>query len=462
MSAPLTRSFGKFASELKFEHLPKRAVDAVLTAYTDSVAVMYSGVGFPLVKHARAVSNTVGLVKESRLFLGSERAAAFDAALINSAALGAGVFDDVAFGGTHTSVALLPAIFAEADILGSSGKDIITAYAAGYEVEARIMERDKDSYASKGWHASANFGSIAGAAALSNLRKFNAEQTTRAIGIAAAMTGGIVQSFDYDIGPFQVARGSATGVMASRLAASGVSASDEAIEKPGRGILSAMSPKGNVDLDTPVDDLGRAWRLETVGIHVKQYPCGNMMQRALDGVFDIVRKHDVKPGDVAKIEVLISLAQFEVISKSPSTSTVHVVPSHNIGANVAAALIERKVDFGVLTLDFYKRPDAQAIVKLVEIVPDSSIPADTQSNMGFSGGIRMHLRDGRVLESPSVDYARGHWTRPLSADEAWGKLAHYSAPWITSASARKLFDQLQGLDKVASIHDLAPEFIAKG
>ena len=80
MSAPLTRSFGKFASELKFEHLPKRAVDAVLTAYTDSVAVMYSGVGFPLVKHARAVSNTVGLVKESRLFLGSERAAAFVAA----------------------------------------------------------------------------------------------------------------------------------------------------------------------------------------------------------------------------------------------------------------------------------------------------------------------------------------------------------------------------------------------
>jgi 2-methylcitrate dehydratase PrpD len=456
MPAPITRSLAEFASGLTFEDLPGTAVGAVITGFTDSVAVMYSGMAFPISRIALETIGTRGLGTESRLLLGAERASSIDAALVNSATLGAGVFDDVAFAGCHTSVILLPALFAEADALGLGGRDVIRAYAAGYEAWARLSERDPDAYSSKGWHATAAFGPVAGAIAVANLRRFDAAQTARAIGIAAAMSGGITRSFDYEIGPFQVARASAASVHAARLAQAGLTAAEDALEFPGRGLLSALSPRGQVDLDRPIDDLGRAWRLETVGIHVKQHPVGNMMQRALDGILDLVRGHDVIPSQVVRIEALISEAQMEVHRKSPSTSGGHLVPSHSIALAVAAALIDRRMIYDHLTEAFHGREDVRAVMDRVEIVPDPAIPADTTPNLGFSGGIRLHLRDGRVLEAPSVSFARGHWTRRLTADDAWRKFSTCTEGRLSLRAARILFDQLQSLDRVAAIGDLNP------
>ncbi|WP_395675685.1 MmgE/PrpD family protein [Inquilinus sp.] len=456
MPAPITRSLAEFASGLTFEDLPGTAVEAVITGFTDSVAVMYSGMAFPISRIALETIGTRGLGTESRLLLGAERASSIDAALVNSATLGAGVFDDVAFAGCHTSVILLPALFAEADALGLGGRDVIRAYAAGYEAWARLSERDPDAYSSKGWHATAAFGPVAGAIAVANLRRFDAAQTARAIGIAAAMSGGITRSFDFEIGPFQVARASAAAVHAARLAQAGLTAAEDALEFAGRGLLSALSPRGQVDLDRPIDDLGRAWRLETVGIHVKQHPVGNMMQRALDGILDLVRGHDVTPEQVVRIEALISEAQMEVHRKSPSTSGGHLVPSHSIAVALAAALIDRRMTYDHLTEVFHGRDDVRAVMDRVEIVPDPAIPADTTPNLGFSGGIRLHLRDGRVLEAPSVPFARGHWTRRLTADDAWRKFSTCTEGQLSLRAARILFDQLQSLDGLDAIRDLNP------
>ncbi|MCC6197907.1 MAG: MmgE/PrpD family protein [Burkholderiales bacterium] len=454
MAAPITRTLGRFASELTYDKLPASAVQAVRTAFTDSIAVMFYGMPFPITGKAARLIETRGPGAAARLYLGTERASVTDAAFANSAAIGACVFDDVAFAGCHTSVILVPALLAQADATGASGRDVIAAYAAGYETWARLAERDKDAYSSKGWHATAVFGAMAGAAAIANLRRFDAEQATRALSIAAAMSGGITHSFDYEIGPIQVARAASGGVMAANLAHEGVSAADDAIERPGRGVLHALSPRGQVDLDTPIDDLGRAWRLESVGIHVKQHPVGNMLQRAIDGLLDLVREHDVAVGQVERIEALISLAQMEVHRKSPSASGPHTVPSHSIGVALAAALIDRKVTFAHLADAFVQRPDVQRVMQRVEIVPSADIAADTTPNLGFSGGIRLHLSDRRVLESPSVPFARGHWTRRLSADELWRKFEGGAGAYLQPAAARALFDDLQQLDKLDSTRRL--------
>jgi 2-methylcitrate dehydratase PrpD len=93
-------------------------------------------------------------------------------------------------------------------------------------------------------------------------------------------------------------------------------------------------------------------------------------------------------------------------------------------------------------------------MKKVETVADSRIPADTQPNLGFSGGVRLHLADGRVLESPSVDYARGHWTRPMSEAELWQKFWSCSAKQLAQPQAEKLFANLIRLDEVANVGTL--------
>ncbi|WP_048644858.1 MmgE/PrpD family protein [Nitratireductor soli] len=452
MPAPISRTLAAFAAQLKFDDIPGLAVEAINTGITDTVGVMMSGIGTPVSKLTLDSVGTRGKTGEARIFLGDERASAVDATLVNSVTTTSVVYDDVAFTGTHTSTILMPALFAEAEAFGASGRDVVRAYAAGYEAWARLAERDPDSYAGKGWHATAAFGATAASIAVCNLHGHDAETTLRAIGIAAAMPGGITASFDTDVGPFQVGRGAAAGVMAARLAKAGMTAPEDGLERPGRGMLVALSPKGAVDLDTPIADLGSAWRLETIGINIKQYPFGNMNQRAIDGTLDLVREHDVSPEAVERVEVLISEAQYAVVSKSPST--INFVPSHSITLAVAGAIIARRGTFAELSETFHSRPDVQALMKVIAPAVDKTIPADTQPNLGYSGGIRIHLKDGTVLESPSVSYARGHWTRRMSEEELWTKFAACTHGRLDEAKARRLFDQLLHLQNVGSIADL--------
>lgn len=452
MAAPISRTLAEFAANLTFDAIPALAVEAINTGITDTVGVMLSGIGTPVSNIVLEELGSRGHSGGARIFLGSERASTVDATLVNSATTTSVVYDDVAFSGCHTSTVLMPALLAEAEAAGASGRDVVRGYAAGYEAWARLSERDPDSYAGKGWHATAAFGPTAAAIAVCNLRGFDAETTLRAIGIAAAMPSGITASFDTDVGPLQVGRGAAAGVLAARYAKAGMSAPEDGLERPGRGMLVALSPKGAVDLETEIADLGKAWRLETVGINIKQYPYGNMNQRAIDGVLDLVKAHDVQPEAVERVEVLISEAQYAVVSKSPST--INFVPSHSIALAVAGGIIARRGTFEELKESFYGRPDVQALMRVITPKPDKAIPADTQPNLGYSGGIRIFLKDGTVLESPSVPYARGHWTRRMSEDELWGKFAACSAAQLDGAKARRLFEQLLHLQGIKNVNEL--------
>ncbi|MBV8653008.1 MAG: MmgE/PrpD family protein, partial [Alphaproteobacteria bacterium] len=184
MPAPLTRTLGRFVSELTFDKLPEAALEAIRTGFTDCVAVMQAGIDEPVARIVREQLGTRGTSGEASLYLGDEFASAPEAALANAVAGHALDYDDVALAG-HPSVVLVPAVLAEAEAVGASGQQAATAYAAGYEVWALLIERDKDPYHTKGWHPTAVLGPVAAAAACASLRKLDATQTTQALGMAA-------------------------------------------------------------------------------------------------------------------------------------------------------------------------------------------------------------------------------------------------------------------------------------
>ena len=52
---------------------------------------------------------------------------------------------------------MVPALLAEGELLDLSGRDLVTAYVAGYEVWAELIRRDAN-YHRKGWHPTSIFG----------------------------------------------------------------------------------------------------------------------------------------------------------------------------------------------------------------------------------------------------------------------------------------------------------------
>ena len=122
---------------ISYSDLPPEAVHWAKAAILDTVGVTLAGAAEPCTQIvARVLSaGADGSEGECLIFGTARRAAPLDAALINGTAAHALDYDDVALRG-HPSTVLVPAILAEAEHLGSSGADMITAYVAGYETWA--------------------------------------------------------------------------------------------------------------------------------------------------------------------------------------------------------------------------------------------------------------------------------------------------------------------------------------
>src|SRR4051794_21131052 len=99
-----------------------------------------------------------------------EAVSLLDAALINGAAGHALDFDDtnLTMSG-HPTVPVLPAVLALADVLGSSGRDIVTALVVGTEVEVRLNLVLGGGHYARGWHTTGTLGVVGAAAACSRL-----------------------------------------------------------------------------------------------------------------------------------------------------------------------------------------------------------------------------------------------------------------------------------------------------
>src|SRR5262249_47551842 len=96
---------------------------------------------------------------------------------------------------THPSVTVLPPAFALAEVHRYNGRELMTAYQVGVEVECKIAEAISPRHYGDGFHTTGTIGSFGSAAACAKLLRLNAKQTANVIGIVAAEAGGLRNNF---------------------------------------------------------------------------------------------------------------------------------------------------------------------------------------------------------------------------------------------------------------------------
>jgi 2-methylcitrate dehydratase PrpD len=449
MPAPLTRSLGEFVSALRFEALPTGAVEVVRLGFTDCVAAMLAGTSEPVARIVREGLGTRGAKGEARLAFGAERASAPEAALANGTAGHALDYDDVALAG-HPSVVLVPAVLAEAEAVGADGRAAVAAYVAGYETWAHLVERDPDPYHRKGWHPTAVMGPVAAAAAAANLRRLDAEKATMALAIAASTSAGVVANFGTMTKPFHAGRAAQSGIIAARLAAAGMTASADALEHP-VGFLRALSPQGRVDTETPLDTLGKSWRITEKGLNVKKYPMCYGVHRALDGMLDLVREHKLTPASVREVAVTTGRTQATMLrNHRPQTG---LEAKFSMEFAMASALTAGRAGLAELTDGFVRRPEVQSAMGKVSIATTDTVAEDDPIFAAFDR-VDVTLADGKHLASPEMRFARGHWALPLRPEELWQKFRDCAGTTLQEDGARVLFEGLQSLERHGNLREL--------
>jgi len=446
MAVAITQELGRFISGLRYADIPAEAIAVMKMGFADSIGAMIVGAKEPAATTLRSV--LAAPAGPSRLFWGADTAPAPEAAFINGVAGHALDYDDVAQRG-HPSTVLMPAIIAEAQVLGASGEEMLCAYAAGYETWAELVRRDPDQHHEKGWHPTGIFGAIAAAAACARLHHLNAEQTTHAIALGASQSAGLMANFGTMTKPFHAGRSAQSGLLAARLAKAGFTASPDALEHP-QGYLSAVSPARKVDRDSPVE-AGRVWKLVSARLGIKKYPLCYCTHRILDATFDMIAATPIAHADVRRVVVHTS-RHFATILRNALPQT-GLEAKFSMQFAVSSMLVVGRAGLLELQDHFVTSPEIQSLMKRVVIEPDDREDPATPGKLPFDC-LTVEMNDGRVIESRQVKHIRGGAELPLSRDALWGKFEDCVKSAPVNIPALEVFNALMSLETVANVNQM--------
>jgi 2-methylcitrate dehydratase PrpD len=230
-TADLTRELAKRSAGLDYDDLPTPIRELAGQCVLDYLGCVIAGAGDPLVGMLLDEAAEAGGVAQASIVGHRQRLPALAAALVNGAAGHALDYDDVnlAMPG-HPSVAILPALLALAELKGSSGREIVTAFVAGYETACRIGMALQPRHYALGFHSTATIGSFGAAAACARLLCLDAEATAMALGIAGTQAAGLKSQFGTMCKPLHAGKAAANGLLAARLAVRGFSSRSDLLE----------------------------------------------------------------------------------------------------------------------------------------------------------------------------------------------------------------------------------------
>ncbi len=429
----LTSELGAFIAALRPADVPPEAIALVRRGIADCVGVAFASINEPVLAHARSMVNG-GASGEARIWTGPDFCGAADAAFANAVAGHALDFDDTGLDG-HPSVVLAPVVLAEAERLGLTWDAAVTAYLAGYEVWAELSARDADRHHGKGWHPTAVFGVVAGAAAGAWLRQLPAAQAGHALGLAASMAGGLVANFGSMTKPLQVGFAARNGITAAALAERGVTASADALESP-RGLLAALSPAGRTRLDGP-SRAGAPWQILQQRLNVKRYPACYASHRIIDAALSVRGELAGRLDDVEEIVAEIGELQAAMLRSSRPTTALDAKFSAEF--TIACALARGHVDLQDLTPAGVNADDVQSLLRKVRVVAQCERDA-LEPLFSPDDRLSVRLRDGTTVHAAPVHRALGHASRPIGEPELRAKFMACAGLALDAAAASRWWD----------------------
>jgi 2-methylcitrate dehydratase PrpD len=263
-----------FISDLNFGDIPGDVVEKTKQLVLDTLGVGLAAVDENFTKDILDVAKGMGGTAESSVWGKSVKLPAANAALVNGTMAHGLDFDDMhRAASSHMSVVVVPTALAVSEQKPVSGRAIIAAIVAGYEIGARIGLAAMGKLLLRGWHPTAVFGTFSAATVAAKLMGLKPRQTALAMGIAGSQASGLAQWIEEGSWTKRMHPGWAahSGIIASLLARTGYDAPRKIFEG-GQGLYRAFLRDGNYSLEKLTDQLGKRW--ETRQICIKMYPAG--------------------------------------------------------------------------------------------------------------------------------------------------------------------------------------------
>src|SRR3990172_6974888 len=302
ISSGITERYADFSLALRYEDLPPEVIADARNGLLDTLGVALVGSSEQATRMILNVS-AGGTSGGSATVLGADALATPTvAALVNGYAAHALDYDDTQHNvGTHMSAPVVPAALVLAERLHRSGKDLLTAYVAGFEVGCRLGRagRFATHLSKRGIHATGYLGHFGAAAAARKLLGLDAPQIRRSFGIAAGHASGILKNFG-TMGKAQNAGNAAqNAVLAVLLAGEGFTGPEEIFDGE-QNIFSICGSQTNPE--ELFDGLGQ--QFEITSNTLKVFACAGWHNPIVEACMLLAAGHRLRPADIKKVNIL--------------------------------------------------------------------------------------------------------------------------------------------------------------
>lgn len=441
MSNPL-QAIAEWATGPSVERLPQAGVALVKRAFLDTIAVTLLGSRLEGPRIVAALELERGGHAQSSVIGMKTRADTVSAALINGTSAHAELFDDnngpmIA----HPSAPLVSALLPLAQQRGSTGKELIEAYAAGFEVNVKLGRMLNPKFYAQGWHVTRVLGVFGATAACCRLLRLDAGRTGAALGIAASMASGIRQNFGTMTMALHVGLTARDALHAAMLAERGFGADPAALH----GKYGFFPVYGNQN--PALLPLGEPFELLASGIIFKLYPSGGPTLAAVDAAIALRKRLRGDISRVKRITCLVhpwnSMTLREEEPRDPLQAKV------NLRYCVAAALRD-----GELTYRHFSSAGV-ADVQLADLRRRIEVrtSADLPDNSEFPAEVSVELEDGAML-SERRDAPPGGASLPLTQDQVVAKLRSCAELALQPPAVARIVEQVQRLESLREVESL--------
>ncbi|MBI4536696.1 MAG: MmgE/PrpD family protein [candidate division NC10 bacterium] len=453
----LTGYVAEFIAGTRFADIPGSVVELGKKSILDGLGLALAGAvaksGDLLRRHLRGL----GLTQRAATVLGTAmRMPARFAAFANGTAVHADDYDDTQLAVardrvygllTHPTAPALPSALAVAERDRRSGRDFLTAYHVGAEVECKIAEAINPRHYQHGFHSTATCGTLGAAAGVANLLGFTPDQARTCLGIAGSLAAGLRENFGTMMKPFHAGRAAEGGVIAAEFAQLGFTATPIVLEA-GRGFFRAAG--GGYDEAAVLGKLGKPWTFADPGVSIKPHPSGSLTHPGMTKMLELIRTHDIRPEQVVSVKV--------GTNQNMPNALIHHRPATELEAKfsmefcMAILLLERRGGLNEFTDEIVNRPDVQAMIAKVDFGVHPEAEAEGYAKMTTI--LEIALTDGRVIRD-RADFGKGSPAIPMSYDEVADKFrecAVYSR-WPKS-KAEEVVALVRTLEAVRDVREL--------
>jgi 2-methylcitrate dehydratase PrpD len=439
-----------FCANLRFEDIPADVIAHIKLSILDGLGCCLVGSTLPWTRKVRDMIDAEDAAPIASLLGSSDKVSLSGAILVNATAGHAFELDDIHREAIlHPNSIAVPVALNTAQFLGrASGKDILTAIIAGYEVGNRVGAAAGTDLLLRGFHPQGAVGPFCGAATASNMMRLNADKTRDALGIAGSFGSGLMAAQEGAmVKRLHSGHAAEAGVRGALLAKRGFTGISDVVEAEYGGFLSTFS--GGVNIERATAGLGSTW--ETLATGFKPHATVTSIHSALDALGMIMRDNNLVVGDIAHIHAGVSHPT-HVHCAWPYKAQSITAAQMNIYYGLAMIAL-----FGVAFVQQFDAnkisdPDVMAFTKCITASVDPDIEARGHA-FRHMARVRVETADGQTFER-EVTHRRGSPENPISPADVIAKFRTLAASVLTPDATNDVITIVDTLDDQQDISAL--------